>query len=457
MAKILVIDDEQAILSALTFALEDDYQVFTADNPADGIGLLGSQEIDLVLLDQRLGTVNGLDVLRNIKAMCPEVPVITMTAYGTIDDSVTAMKLGAYYYLTKPLDLEELKIMLKKALEYQNMRRQVERLSQAVKERYTLENVIGHSRAMQQICQLVERVRDVNINVLLTGESGTGKEVIARAIHYTGVRREQPMESINCAAIPYQLLESELFGYEKGAFTGAVSRKRGKLEQANGGTVFLDEIGEMDISLQAKLLRVIQEKQVTPLGQEKPVPLDIRIIAATNKNLRHEIDEGRFRSDLFFRLNVVSIELPPLRERREDIPELITHFIAKYNKQFEKQIKGITPGVADILEGYHYPGNIRELENIIERAIALCPGEEITLSDLPPELAIQADSLRPMKSDYIPVKIGSPLHKAEELLICSTLEHFDGNRRRTAEALGISERGLRLKLKLYQEEGGQKR
>lgn len=456
MPQILVIDDEQAILSALSFALEDDYRVFTADNPAEGMALLERKDVDLVLLDQRLGPANGLDVLRSIKAVRPELPVIAMTAYGNIDDSVAAMKLGAYYYLTKPLDLEGLKVLVKKALDYQAMTRQVERLSQAVEEKYTLENVVGSSGAMRQICQLVERVRDIDINVLLTGESGTGKEVVARAIHYTGIRRDRPMESINCAAIPFQLLESELFGYEKGAFTGAVSRKRGKLEQANGGTVFLDEIGEMDVSLQAKLLRVIQERQVTPLGQEKPVALDVRIIAATNKNLRREVEEGRFRSDLFFRLNVVSIELPPLRERKEDIPELMAHFIAKYNERFQKSVSGVSYGVADILEAYDYPGNIRELENIIERAVALCPGVEITLGDLPTELTVRIDELCPANSDYVPVRVGQPLQEAEELLICSALKHFEGNRRRTAEALGISERSLRMKIKQYQEGRGLK-
>lgn len=456
MPRILIIDDEQAILSALTFALEDDYEVFTVDNPAGGMALLERQDIDLVLLDQRLGPVNGLDVLRSIKALRPEVPVIAMTAYGSIDDSVLAMKLGAYYYLTKPLNLEGLRVLVKKALDYQAMSREVARLSQAVEEKYTLENVVGRSAAMRQICHLVERVRDIDINVLLTGESGTGKEVIARAIHYTGIRRERPMESINCAAIPFQLLESELFGYEKGAFTGAVSKKRGKLEQANGGTVFLDEIGEMDVALQAKLLRVIQEKQVTPLGQERPVPLDIRIIAATNKNLRREVEAGRFRSDLFFRLNVVSIELPPLRDRKEDIPELMAHFIAKYNERFHKSVRGVSSNVSDILAGYDYPGNIRELENILERAVALCPGNEITLGDLPTELTVRAHELCIANNDFVPVRVGRPLHEAEELLICSTLEHFEGNRRKTAEALGISERSLRMKIKQYRENGGER-
>lgn len=456
MPRILIIDDEQAILSALTFALEDDYEVFTADYPAQGMLLLERQDIDLVLLDQRLGPVNGLDVLRSIKAVRPEVMVIAMTAYGSIDDSVAAMKLGAYYYLTKPLDLEGLRVLVKKALDYQTMSRRVRQLAQAVEEKYAPEHVVGRSAAMRQIWQMVERVRDIDINVLLTGESGTGKEVIARAVHYTGARRERPMESINCAAIPFQLLESELFGYEKGAFTGAVSRKRGKLERADGGTVFLDEIGEMDIALQAKLLRVIQEKQVTPLGQDKPVPLDIRIIAATNRNLRREVEEGRFRSDLFFRLNVISIELPPLRERKEDIPELMAHFIVKYNERFHKSVRGVSACVADILEGYGYPGNIRELENIMERAVALCPGEEITLGDLPTELTVRANELCTVNNDFVPVRVGRPLHEAEELVICSTLEHFEGNRRRTAEALGISERTLRMKIKQYQESEGQK-
>lgn len=447
MYNILVIDDEPSILTALRFALEDSYNVYCTPNVPEGLELINNKDIDLVLLDQYLGEYSGLEVLQTIKNQNPGVLVIAMTAYGSIEDSVEAMQRGAYYYITKPLDINGLKIMINKALDYQNLSNRVEDLTKQINQQLGLDNIVASSKAMNEVFKIIDRVKDLDINVLITGESGTGKELIARAIHNSSKRSNESLEIINCAAIPYNLLESELFGYEKGAFTGANQRYKGKFELADKGTIFLDEIGEMDIQLQAKLLRVIQEKRITPLGSEKSIPVDFRLIAATNKNLGEEVKKGNFREDLFFRLNVISIIAPPLRERKEDIPALARYFMKKYSEMFNKEVSGICKSAITVLEKHTYPGNVRELENIIERAVALTNNDIIEIGDLPKEVVGSNDI--GLSSESVPIYVGDSLVEAEKKLILATLKHCEGNKRKTAKLLGMSERHLYTKIKEY--------
>lgn len=447
MYNILVIDDEPSILTALKFALEDSFNVYCTPNVPEGLELINNKDIDLVLLDQYLGEYKGLEVLQTIRSQNPGVLVIAMTAYGSIEDSVEAMQRGAYYYITKPLDINGLIILINKALDYQNLSNRVEDLTKQMNQKLGLDNIVASSKAMNEVFKIIERVKDLDINVLVTGESGTGKELIARAIHNSSKRSNESLEIINCAAIPYNLLESELFGYEKGAFTGANQRYKGKFELADKGTIFLDEIGEMDIQLQAKLLRVIQEKRITPLGSEKSIPVDFRLIAATNKNLAEEVKKGDFREDLFFRLNVISISTPPLRERKEDIPVLARYFMKKYSETFNKNVSGISRSAIAILEKHTYPGNVRELENIIERAVALTNSDIIEIGDLPKEIIENIDISS--SSELVPIYVGDSLQEAEKKLILASLKCCDFNKRKTAKLLGMSERHLYTKIKEY--------
>ena len=449
MYNILVIDDEPSILTALQFALEDSFNVFCTANVPEGLEMVSNKNIDLVLIDQYLGEYKGIEVLQAIKKNNPGVLVIAMTAYGSIESSVEAIQTGAYYYITKPLDINGLKILINKALDYKNLTDKVADLTKQVTEKSDMSNIVTSSKAMHEVFKIINRVKDLDINVLITGDSGTGKELIARAIHNSSNRSSGPIEVINCAAIPHNLLESELFGYEKGAFTGANQRYKGKFELADKGTLFLDEIGEMDISLQAKLLRVIQEKKIVPLGSEKLVPVDFRLVAATNKNLAEEVKKGNFREDLFFRLNVISIKMPPLRERKEDIPALCRHFMKKYSKLFNKEVVGISKSAISVLEKHEYPGNVRELENIIERAVALTNNDMIDVQDLPEELLGELSVTT--ANEWIPVYIGETIAEVEKKLILATLEHHGGNKRKTAKILKLSERHLHTKLKQYSE------
>jgi len=341
MDKILIIDDEKSICTSLEFALEDQYQVVSEQSPVEGLDILKKQDVSLVLLDLRIGGYNGIAVLDKIKNINLDIPVIMMTAYGSIKSSVDAMKHGAYYYITKPVDIEELRLLIFKALDYARLNNQVQQLTKEINSKYSIAGIIGKSKAVKDIFQIIDKVKDIYSNILITGESGTGKELVARAIHYQGKRKDGRFEVVNCAAIPQNLLESEFFGFEKGAFTGAIKDKKGKFEMADGGTIFLDEIGEMDIHLRSKLLRVLQDKEFSPLGSNRRIKSDVRIIAATNKDLEEEVKKGRFREDLFFRLNVIRINIPPLRQRKEDIPLLLDHFIKKYNEILGKKIKGI--------------------------------------------------------------------------------------------------------------------
>lgn len=451
--KVLIIDDEQAICSSLTFALEDEFDVETTTDPSKGLTLLKEKEFDLCLLDLKIGLVDGLDVLEEIKKIDPSIVVIIMTAYGSIASSVEAIKKGAYTYLTKPLHMEELLSILRQAAQFQQLNKKVEYLSQKLEEKYAFEGIIGKSQAMKHVFELINKVKDIDSNVLVTGESGTGKELVVRAIHYSGKRRKEHLEVVNCSAIPEHLLESELFGHEKGAFTGATHKREGKFQLAQNGTIFLDEIGDMPLPLQAKLLRVIQQREVTPLGAAKPVKLNVRIISATNRNLKQAIKDGEFREDLFYRLNVLEIALPPLRERRQDLPLLIKHFIEKCNKELNKKVEGFSDEALKWLLDYDYPGNIRELANIVESAMILTKGKIIEIADLPRRFIEPALPGEQNVEECVEQLVGLPLKKIEEKVILATLKQHHYHRKKTAKVLGISERGLREKLKSYRESG----
>lgn len=450
MRKLLIIDDEKAICSSLGFALGKEYEISTAVNLVEANHHIENDYFDLILLDLKFGDVSGIDLLEQIKALAPESIVIMMTAHGSIQSSIEAMKKGAYDYIMKPLDISQLRALLIKAQEYKCLKEKVDYLQNEVQMRYSVGGIIGVSKRMQDVFELIQKVKDVDVNIILQGPSGTGKELVAKAIHYEGKRKKERFEAVNCGAIPDNLMESELFGYEKGAFTGAGTKKKGKFELAHKGTIFLDEIGELDLNLQVKLLRAIQQREVTPLGSEEAKSIDVRIIAATNKDLKKEVEQGRFREDLYFRLNVIKIELPSLSKRKEDIPLLTQHFIEKCNRRLGKEIKGITQEALSALEAYDYPGNIRELENILERAATLMDHSFIELNDLPEDitrLKLNENLLNTHK--IIPVKIGEKLDEVMREVILKTLEAMDGNRKKTAEVLGISERNLRYKLKEY--------
>lgn len=453
MKHLLIVDDEPSICVSLSFALEDDYVVWTATDAHAALEMVQAERIDCVLLDQSLGQTSGLALLPQLKAVRPELTVIMMTAYGTIESSVEAIKAGAYHYLTKPLHVDEVKLLLAKALEFQALHKQVRVLSEAVKQQQSYAGIIGKSPVMGRLFALIEKVKDIPSSILITGESGTGKELVARAIHFEGNRAAAPFSVINCAAIPEPLLESELFGHEKGAFTGAYQSKKGLFERSHGGTVFLDEIGELPLSLQAKLLRVIQDRVVTPLGSYEPKEVDIRIIAATNRQLEEEVARGAFREDLFYRLNVIPIRTPSLRERMEDVAVLIDYFLQRCTLSMGKREKAFTPEAKKRLYAYSYPGNVRELSNIVEYAVALSQGELITVEDLPPALtgSKREGQERPLEPDGVTIPGGITLEEAERRIILHALERNGGHRKKTADQLGISERGLRQKLKQYLE------
>lgn len=445
MYKILILDDEKNICISLSFALEDDYKTFWFQEPKEGLKKLQTDSIDLVLLDLKLGRYDGIQILKEIKALDPDLPVIIMTGYGSIESSVEAVKAGAYHYVSKPIVMDDLRNLMSKALEHARLSRQVSELNHRLATQDGGKALIGKSPAMEALRKTIEKVKNINSNILIYGESGTGKEIAARSIHFSSDRSEQRFEAVNCSAIPVNLLESEFFGHKKGAFTGADSDRKGKFEICHKGSLFLDEIGEMDLSIQAKLLRVLQDKVITPVGSNQSIHVDVRLIAATNRDLRKAVEEGRFREDLYYRLNVISIEMPPLRQRKEDIPLLVQSFIGKFSRQFGKQITGARHEVIRCLESYHFPGNVRELENIIERAVAFSEGPLINLEDMP-ELELDRSFKGPLPANHL---AGRTLADIEREAILSTLKMTGQNRRRAASLLGITERTLRNKLDFY--------
>jgi two-component system response regulator AtoC len=450
--RVLVIDDEKNMRHMLEIMLKKaGYEAETAGDGLEGLEKMGQADFDFVLCDLKMPKMDGMTFLSRARERFAEKTFIMMSAYGTIDNAVDAMKIGAYDYISKPFKTDEVLLTLKKAEERERLKKEnisLQKRIDKIEQRYSFGNIIARSEAMRHVFELVEKVADHKTTVLVTGESGTGKDLIARAIHHNGRRANKPMVSINCGGIPENLLESELFGYKRGAFTDAVKDKPGRFEEADGGTVFLDEIGELPLSLQVKLLRVLQEEEISPLGGVGSRRIDVRVIAATSKDLNREAAEGRFREDLFYRINVMSIHLPPLRERRGDIPLLVGYFIDVFNKKLQKDIEGLSSEAMPILMGYPWPGNIRELENVIERAILLAQGRWISPEDLPSRITSDStyfSSLPP--EDSLSLKKASS--RLERELIRKALELTAGNRTQAARILEISRPKLISKIKAY--------
>jgi len=392
--------------------------------------------------------MDGIQLLKELKRLNPEVVVVVLTAFGTVGTAVAAMKEGAYDYLTKPIDLDELLLLIQRVEREVGLSRENRELREQLREKFKVDFIVSASRRMEEALNLVKRAAPSAATVLILGESGTGKELIARAMHYSSLRADKPLVKVNCAALPENLLESELFGHEKGAFTGAVSRRIGRFEQADQGTIFLDEIGDLSPSLQSKLLRALQEKEFERVGSGQTLKVDVRVVAATNRNLEEAIRKGTFREDLYYRLNVVTISLPPLRERKEDIPPLIEHFLAKYSRENQKSGLSVSKEARDLLLNYNYPGNIRELENIVERAVVLSRGDTITTQDLPLNLREgKVEDL--LKEAGTGRSLPETLEEIERLRITQALESSHGVQTKAAEELGISERVLRYKMKKY--------
>jgi two-component system response regulator HydG len=446
-ARIIVVDDEENHRAMLRAVLQDaGYEVAEAGDGPEAIRAVEQEPFDLILLDIRMDTMDGIEALNEIRKISPFVPVLMMTAYASVKTAVEALKAGAFDYLTKPLDIDELKILVEKALEHYHLREENLALKERLGSRFDFSRIIGKSPKMKAIFDLVAQVAPTDATVLILGESGTGKELVANAIHHNSPRSSQPFIKVACAALPETLLESELFGHERGAFTGAVARREGRFQSAHRGTIFLDEVAEMSPATQAKLLRVLQEKEFTPLGGNRTIKVDVRVIAATNKDLEKEVKEGRFREDLYYRLNVVPVLLPPLRERKEDIPDLALHFLALYREKTQKDIREISGKALDLLVRNDWPGNIRELENCLERAVIMARGEVIAPADLPSHIqALSSD--KQDSGAYFPS--GISLQEMEKDLILKTLEDTGGNRSRAADILGINRRTLQIKLKEY--------
>lgn len=444
-----IIDDEQGICVSLALALKKDYEVSTFNSAAPALERMKSESCDVVLLDLRLQDEDGIDVLRRIKQDHPDVTVIMMTAYGSIGSSVEAIRAGAYTYLTKPLDLEQLKLFLSQAMEVRQMNEQIRFLSDELRSRQTYRKIIGESEVMQRVYARINQVKDVDASVLITGESGTGKELVARAIHDEGKRKNERFVSINCAAIPERLLELELFGYRKGAFAGADQDRKGKLELAAKGTIFLNEIGDMPLKLQGKLLRVLREREFSPVGSTEVRHTDVRVIVATNQDLRRAMDQQKFRQDLYYRLNVIEIAMPSLRDRMGDVPLLCAHFLQETAAEMNKPVKTLTPAAKEALMRYNYPGNVRQLANILEYATIVSTGESIDVADLPDEITGGQEGQQPSSAALEQFLSSNNLKELERRAILATLKKNNGRRDKTAEDLGISKRGLLNKLNEY--------
>jgi len=451
-ARILVVDDKENIVKLFARILGEGYELTTAADGGRAISLVGSQPFDVVVTDLRMPGADGFEVLRAVKARSPETEVIMMTAYATVGDAVEAMKQGAYDYLQKPFDPDDASLVVARALERKRLKEQAATLRREVEGVYAFHNLVGKSARMRDVYTLLEQASRLDITVLLAGETGTGKELAARAVHYHSARKDRRFVPVNCGALPAELVESELFGHVRGAFTGAAGPKRGLFEEAEGGTIFLDEIGELPLPVQVKLNRVLQEKEARRVGDTTPVKVNVRVIAATHRDLKAEVQAGRFREDLFYRLNVFPVVLPPLRERREDIPLLASHFLEKHAQVLGRPITTFDPDALRVLTGYPWPGNVRELENAIERAVAVAQGQAIQLRDLPADVrgsqegAIPAEQLARM-----------PYREAVDLArdrvtrdyLVALLRDLDGNVTRAAERAGMARESLHRLLKRH--------
>ncbi|HEX5483929.1 MAG TPA: sigma-54 dependent transcriptional regulator [Terriglobia bacterium] len=446
MPAILIIEDEAKMQRLLELSLvAEGYTTRAASDAETGLRLLRQEKFDLVITDLKLPGMDGLEFLQAVKRTDAHIPVLLMTAFGTVETAVQSMKAGASDYILKPFSLEEMKLIVQKELSVRRLQEENRSLREALGKRYEFKSIIARSPKMQEALAVVDRVAPTNSTVLLGGESGAGKDMIARAIHQHSRRSSGPFIKINCAAIPENLLESELFGYEKGAFTGAVAAKPGKFELADKGTIFLDEIGDVPPSIQVKLLRVLQEREFERLGGTKTLKVDVRLVAATNRDLRAALEQGAFREDLYYRLNVVPINIPPLREHKEDIPDLVRLFVERFAREVGKPVTGITPAAMKFLMEFHWPGNVRELENIIERAVALSEGTQIDVLDI--RLDLSPATAHPQGADssaFLPP--GATLEQFENEMIREALHRAEGNKSQAARLLGISRNALRYRL-----------
>ena len=444
---ILIVDDEKNIRTGLSQALESEgYETFMASDGAQALSLINSKKVDLVITDLKMPEMSGEELLKRINSDNLDIPVIILTGHGTIENAVQTMREGAYDFITKPLNLDHLYLIIKRALSNRQLLQQHKALQEEVekfKNRSRYLNLIGKSSSMKKVVETIDQVAATKASIIITGESGVGKEVVADVIHNLSDRRDKPFIKVHCAALSESLLESELFGHEKGAFTGAISRKRGRFELAHNGTIFLDEIGEINQAVQIKLLRVLQEKTFERVGGEEAVTVDVRIISATNKDLAREVEKGNFREDLYYRLNVVNLHIPPLRERKEDIPLLTALFLKEFSEENNKKIDGIETKAQTALYNHNWKGNIRELRNCIESSVVLTKGNIISYDDLP--VSIKSES----SINNITIKPGTRLSEVEKIVIQSTLGSLNGNKSRTAEVLGIGRKTLHRKLKEY--------
>lgn len=438
---ILIIDDEKNIREGLAANFElEEYNVKTAASGEEGLKLIERGDIDLVITDLRMNGISGEEVLRKVTAETPGIPVIILTGHGSIDSAVDAMRHGAYDFLTKPLNLDQLDMIVKRALESREMSLQHQQLKKEIEGENVLSGMIGKSQAMLKIMETIKKAASSKANVLITGESGVGKEVVARAIHELSPRKNKTMINVHCAALSETLLESELFGHEKGAFTGADHLQKGRFELAHGSTIFLDEIGEINQNVQIKILRVLAERKFERVGGEQTIDVDVRVIAATNRNLEEEIKKGNFREDLYFRLNVIHIHVPPLRERKDDLPLLMASFLEEFNRENSRSIKGVDSRAKSAMFKYDWPGNIRELRNCMESAVVMCSGDEIGLDDLPPSISKSAGT------ESIVIPLGITLDEADKVIVQQNLAANRNNKSKTAEILGIGRKTLQRKI-----------
>ncbi|MBI4840952.1 MAG: sigma-54-dependent Fis family transcriptional regulator [candidate division NC10 bacterium] len=442
--RVLIVDDEEQMRELLAKVLEKNgYQVAAAGDGAQALALLEREPVDLVVTDVRMPGLGGMEALKSIKELNPDIIVIIMTAFGSIDQAVQAVKEGAYDYINKPFKIDEMLLTIGKALEERRLRHEVTALRHELRTRYHFESLIGKGRAMQEVFGLIEQVAGSRSTVMIYGKSGTGKELVAKAVHYNSQRASKAFVAVNCAAIPAELLESELFGHEKGAFTGAIATKVGKFELATGGSLFLDEVGSMRLDLQAKILRALQEREIERVGGTRTIKIDVRVIAATNRDLKRAVEEGTFREDLYYRLNVVPITLPDLKDRQEDIPLLANHFMQKFAQESNSAIREISKDAMGILLSYPWPGNVRELENVIERAVTLGRGPAILPTDLPPHLAGGAGPVERALTQE------ATLEDLERDYIRAILQRTKWHQIRTAAILGIDRRTLYRKIRRY--------
>ncbi len=443
MASILVVDDDLNTCQALQLMLgKEGHDLLETHTGKEALERIRGEAVDLAIIDYKMPGMNGLEFFQALKALRPEVVGLMISAHATVDLAVSAIKGGVFDFITKPFRMGDIKKAIARALEAQALVMENRRLRQALKEKASFSSIVGKSPAFVRVMDLVAKIAPTRSTVLLTGESGTGKEIIAEALHFASTREDQPLVKVNCGALNESLLESELFGHEKGAFTGAFQQRLGRFESADRGTIFLDEIGEMSPGMQVKMLRVLQDGFLERVGSSRSIGVDVRILAATNRNLEEEVEAGRFRRDLFYRLNVISIEIPPLRERLEDIPLLANYFLNKYGELNNKKVQGFSLEVHRVLSGYHWPGNVRELENVIERAVSLCQTATIEPADLPPRII----SSLPEAVEQVTIPIGSSLEEAEQLVIEKTLIKNKGDKKLTARMLGISLSSLYTKI-----------